>query len=48
MENTDQLLDYSIPQLLRWRVKISGDKVALRERISVFGIVIPGMPIMSM
>ena len=32
MENTDHLLDYSIPQLLRWRVKISGDKVALREK----------------
>ncbi|SMD04153.1 long-chain acyl-CoA synthetase [Desulfocicer vacuolatum DSM 3385] len=32
MENTDELLKYSIPQLLRWRVNISGDKVALREK----------------
>ncbi|MCP4744527.1 MAG: long-chain fatty acid--CoA ligase [Desulfobacteraceae bacterium] len=26
------LLDYTIPQLLRWRVQTSGDKVALREK----------------
>ncbi|MFW2365037.1 MAG: AMP-binding protein, partial [Desulforhopalus sp.] len=32
MENRDQLADYSIPQLLRWRVETSGDKVALREK----------------
>ena len=32
MENRDQLLEYSIPQLLRWRVKSTGDKVALREK----------------
>ena len=28
----DHLLDYSIPQLLRWRVAKSGDKTALREK----------------
>ncbi len=32
MENNDELLTYSIPQLLRWRVKISGERVALREK----------------
>ena len=32
MEDTHKLLDYSIPQLLRWRVKETGDKVALREK----------------
>jgi long-chain acyl-CoA synthetase len=32
MENRDHLLQYTIPQLLRWRVETSGDKVALREK----------------
>ncbi len=32
MKNNDQLLEFSIPQLLRWRVKSTGDKVALREK----------------
>lgn len=32
MENKDHLKQYSIPQLLQWRVKTSGDKVALREK----------------
>ena len=32
MENTDQLLEFTIPQLLRWRVQHSADKVALREK----------------
>ena len=32
MENTDHLLKLSIPQLLRWRVQSTGDKVALREK----------------
>jgi len=32
MENKDHLLEYTIPQLLRWRVKETGDKVALREK----------------
>ena len=34
MSDTDRehLLDYSIPQLLRWRVERSGDKTALREK----------------
>jgi long-chain acyl-CoA synthetase len=32
MENKDHLAQYSIPQLLRWRVKATGDKVALREK----------------
>ncbi|MDO9110772.1 MAG: AMP-binding protein [Desulfatirhabdiaceae bacterium] len=32
MENKDHLMKYSIPQLLRWRVKATGDKVALREK----------------
>ena len=30
--NNDELLAYTIPQLLRWRVETSGDKVALREK----------------
>jgi len=32
MQNKDDLLEFSIPQLLRWRVKNTGDKVALREK----------------
>ncbi|MBU0545112.1 MAG: AMP-binding protein [Proteobacteria bacterium] len=32
MENKDHLKQYTIPQLLQWRVKTSGDKVALREK----------------
>jgi len=32
MENKDHLMQYSIPQLLRWRVEATGDKVALREK----------------
>ena len=32
MENKDHLLQYTIPQLLRWRVQATGDKVALREK----------------
>jgi long-chain acyl-CoA synthetase len=32
MDNKEQLLDYTIPQLLRWRVNKTGDKVALREK----------------
>lgn len=32
MENKDHLIDLTIPQLLRWRVKESPDKVALREK----------------
>ncbi len=32
MENKDQLTQFSIPQLLRWRVNNTGDKVALREK----------------
>ena len=32
MKDTDELLKYTIPQLLRWRVKKTGDKVALREK----------------
>jgi long-chain acyl-CoA synthetase len=32
METNEKLLDFSIPQLLRWRVETSGDKVALREK----------------
>lgn len=32
MENKDHLAQYSIPQLLRWRVKETGNKVALREK----------------
>jgi len=31
-ENQDHLLEFSIPQLLRWRVKSTGTKVALREK----------------
>jgi long-chain acyl-CoA synthetase len=32
MENKDHLAQFSIPQLLRWRVKATGNKVALREK----------------
>ena len=32
MENSEKLLEYSIPQLLRLRVNYTGDKVALREK----------------
>jgi hypothetical protein len=32
MEDTRKLLDFTIPQLLRWRVKETGTKVALREK----------------
>jgi long-chain acyl-CoA synthetase len=32
MENNDHLLQFTIPQLLRWRVQKSPDKVALREK----------------
>jgi len=32
MENKDHLLEYTIPQLLRWRVNQTGAKVALREK----------------
>ena len=32
MENRDDLAKYTIPQLLRWRVAQSGEKVALREK----------------
>ncbi len=32
MKNRDELLKYTIPQLLRWRVKSTGDNVALREK----------------
>ncbi|MGM0788289.1 MAG: AMP-binding protein, partial [Thermodesulfobacteriota bacterium] len=32
MENRDYLLEYSIPQLLRWRVNTSGKATALREK----------------
>ncbi len=32
MENKDHLMQFSIPQLLRWRVKTTGDKIALREK----------------
>ena len=32
MEDKDHLLDYTIPQLLRWRVNATPDKVALREK----------------
>jgi long-chain acyl-CoA synthetase len=32
MDSRDHLLDYSIPQLLRWRVGTSGAKTALREK----------------
>ena len=32
MEKNAQLLQYTIPQLLRWRVEETGDKVALREK----------------
>ncbi len=32
MEDKDDLLQYTIPQLLRWRVERTPDKVALREK----------------
>ena len=32
MKDTDHLLQFTIPQLLRWRVQATGDKVALREK----------------
>ncbi len=32
MDERSHLLQYSIPQLLRWRVKETGEKVALREK----------------
>jgi long-chain acyl-CoA synthetase len=32
MEDKNELLNYTIPQLLRWRVKETGTKVALREK----------------
>ena len=32
MEQPNHLLQYTIPQLLRWRVQSSGDKIALREK----------------
>ncbi len=32
MTDRDDLIQYTIPQLLRWRVQNSGDKVALREK----------------
>lgn len=32
MENRDHLLDFTIPQLLRWRVQHSADRIALREK----------------
>ncbi len=31
-KNKDHLLQYTIPQLLRWRVGTSGDRIALREK----------------
>ncbi len=36
MTDQDTLLEYTIPQLLRWRVELTGDRVALREK--EFGI----------
>jgi len=32
LQQKDDLLEFSIPQLLRWRVQNTGDKVALREK----------------
>ncbi len=32
MEDSRKLLDFTIPQLLRWRVKETGTKIALREK----------------
>ncbi|MBU2512673.1 AMP-binding protein [bacterium] len=32
MENSDQLVEFTIPQLLRWRTKKSASKIALREK----------------
>ncbi len=31
-ENQDHLTQYTIPQLLRWRVEATGAKVAIREK----------------
>ncbi len=36
MANRESLLEYTIPQLLRWRVDETGERVALREK--EFGI----------
>ncbi|MFZ1983957.1 MAG: AMP-binding protein, partial [Desulfatitalea sp.] len=36
MTDREALLEYTIPQLLRWRVAQTGDRVALREK--EFGI----------
>jgi hypothetical protein len=32
MKDNTELLKFTIPQLLRWRVKETGTKVALREK----------------
>jgi long-chain acyl-CoA synthetase len=32
MTNSEELLQYTIPQLLRWRVQQTGERVALREK----------------
>ena len=32
MEDKVDLLNFTIPQLLRWRVQATGEKVALREK----------------
>lgn len=32
MTNSEELFQYTIPQLLRWRVQQTGDRVALREK----------------
>ena len=32
MKDNSELLKFTIPQLLRWRVKETGNKVALREK----------------
>ena len=32
MKDDTELLNFTIPQLLRWRVKETGTKVALREK----------------
>ena len=39
MQDRDELLKFTIPQLLRWRVQQTGDRVALREKD--FGIWYP-------
>ena len=33
MEGTNELLNFTIPQLLRWRVNETGDKVALQGNL---------------